>query len=142
MTQRSDAPATRMLRSILATTGPIRMDVHEDGAAALARPAWILCRNRGQFPITDQNTLLHWTRQGRVRPSDYLVDPRLDRCVQAKDLHALEVIFSRTQVRRAACLSRRFALASLGLMWVAPVAGSLSLLTAVVMALICLGEES
>jgi len=56
------------------------------------RPAWILCRGLNQFPIADDAMLQRWAERGRVRPDDYLVNPRLDTCVQAKQMAALEMI--------------------------------------------------
>ena len=56
-------------------------------------PAWILCRGLNQFPIADDATLQRWAERSRVRPDDYMVNPRLDTCVQAKDLAALKIFF-------------------------------------------------
>ena|SRR3989442_13522032 len=58
-------------------------------ALAGGEPAWILCRGLNQFSIPHDATLQRWAERSRVRPDDYLVNPRLDTCVQAKDLAAL-----------------------------------------------------
>lgn len=55
-------------------------------------PAWILCRGLHQFPIADDAMLQRWAERSRVRPDDYLVNPRLDTCVQAKDMAALKIL--------------------------------------------------
>jgi len=57
------------------------------------QPAWILCRGLHQFPIPDDATLRRWAERSRVRPDDYLFNPRLDTCVQARELPALEIFF-------------------------------------------------
>jgi hypothetical protein len=56
-------------------------------------PAWILCRGLNQFPIADDAMLQRWAERRRVRPDDYLVNPRLDTCVQAKEMAALKIFF-------------------------------------------------
>jgi hypothetical protein len=65
-------------------------------ALASCEPAWILCRGLNQFPVADDATLQRWAERSRVRPDDYLVNPRLDTCVQAKDLPALKIFFKDT----------------------------------------------
>ena len=105
-------------------------------------PGWILCRNLDEFPIPDNAVLRRWTEQGRVRRTDYLVNPRLDTCVQAKDIADLEVIFRKTPSCRIAYLSRALALGGFAVVWMAPLVGSLMLLAAIASALHYLKEES
>lgn len=105
-------------------------------------PEWILCRNLDEFPVPDNAVLRRWTEQGRVRPTDYLVNPRLDTCVQAKDIADLEVIFRKTPSHRLGYLSRALALGSFAVVWMAPLVGSLMLLAAIALALHYLKEES
>lgn len=106
-----------------------------------AGPAWLLCRNFDQIPIADDGTLLRWTSEGRVRPADYLVDLRADRCTRAGDLEALEGALGSTVSERAARMARRFAMAGAALLWIAPPAGTVALLTSVVMTLIHFAKE-
>ena len=63
-------------------------------------PAWILCRNLDETLVPDIFTLQIWAERGRIQPDDYLVNPGLDTCVQAKEMAELEVIFRRATVRR------------------------------------------
>lgn len=111
------------------------------GAGRTVGPAWFLCRSFEQIPIEDDNTLLRWTSEGRVHPADYLVDLRFDRCTQAGDLEALRAAFGGTVARRAARVAWRFAVASVALLWIAPPAGTVALLTSVVMTLISMARE-
>jgi hypothetical protein len=80
--------------------------------------------------------LRRWTEQGRVRPTDYLVSPRLDTCVQAKDIADLDVIFRRATARRLGKISRGLALGGISVVWMAPLVGSLMLLVATVGAIL------
>jgi hypothetical protein len=100
------------------------------------RPEWILCRKRQEFPILDNAALQRWTEQGRVRPDDYLVSPRLDVCVQAKEIAELDAVFHKGKARVLANIARGFALASLALVWFAPLFGSLMLVSAVAAAIL------
>ena len=99
-------------------------------------PAWILCRNLHQCPIDNDESLLRWTEQGRVRPSDYLVNTRLDRCFQARDLTELDAIFRGSTARRLATAAWALAIAGLALVWVAPLLGSVVAFSAVATTLI------
>ena len=62
--------------------------------------AWILCRNLDETPVPDIVTLQCWAERGRVKPDDYLVNSRLDTCVQAREMLELKVIFRQATVRR------------------------------------------
>lgn len=93
--------------------------------------AWILCRNLEQRPIADDELLLRWTERGRVRPGDYLVNIRLDRCVQARDVAELDAIFRTATARRLEIAARALAVAGLALGCLAPLLGSLVLFSAI-----------
>ncbi len=80
-------------------------------AISVPRPEWILCRNLDEFAIPDNEVLRRWTEQGRVRPTDYLFNPRLDTCVQAKDIAELDAIFHKTTARGPGTVSRGLGLA-------------------------------
>ena len=60
---------------------------------------WILCRNLQQIPIPNTDVLPRWAERGRVRPDDYLVNPGLEACMQAKEIAALNAIFRRARFR-------------------------------------------
>lgn len=135
-------------RSAVPTSPPVRSMSHApesirpSSRASVPRPEWILCRNLDEFPIPDQGALLRWTEQGRIRRTDYLVNPRLDTCVQAKDMADLQVIFRKTPWHRLGKLSRALALGGCAVVWMAPLVGSLMLLTAIAAALLYLKESS
>ena len=105
-----------------------------------SRPAWILCRNFNQRPIDNDEGLLQWTKQGRVRPGDYLVSTCRDRCVQAKDVAELDAIFRTATARRLEIAARALALGGLALVWIAPLLGSLLLLTTIATAMVSIGN--
>jgi len=67
---------------------------------AEVKPAWIICRKSSAFPIDDDAALLQWAERGRIRRDDYIVDRRLDICVQAKEIAEVEEIFQQTRLRR------------------------------------------
>jgi hypothetical protein len=69
-------------------------------STAARQPAWILCRKLEAFPIPDDAMLRSWAERGRIRPDDYLVNPCLDTCRQAKEIADLEVIFHQATVQR------------------------------------------
>ena len=56
---------------------------------------WIVCRRMQQIPIPDLDVLPRWIERGRLRPDDYLVNPTLEICVQAREDPALNAIFLR-----------------------------------------------
>jgi len=76
-------------------------------------PAWILCRNLKQFPIDDDATLLQWTRQGRVMPSDYLVSTRLDTCVEAREVAGVAAILRAKTIQAVRSIARRVVFAGI-----------------------------
>lgn len=78
-----------------------------------SQPAWILCRNLKQFPIADDATLLQWTRQGRVQPSDYLVSPRLDTCVEAREVAGVATILRAKTIQTLRSIARRVVFAGI-----------------------------
>ncbi|MGZ8832170.1 MAG: hypothetical protein ACXW19_03100 [Thermoanaerobaculia bacterium] len=80
--------------------------------------------------------LQSWTEQGRVRPTDYLVSPRLDTCVQARDVAELDVIFRKATARRFGNIFRGLALGGFAVVWMAPLVGSLILVTAIAAAIL------
>jgi hypothetical protein len=61
---------------------------------------WILCRNLQQIPIPHTDVLHGWAERGRLRPDDYLVNPGLEACVQAKDITDLNEVFRKARWRR------------------------------------------
>ena len=86
----------------------------------IANPAWILCRRRYQYPIEDESLLRQWTSQGHIQPCDYLVSPRLDCCVQARDIAELNTIFRKATSRRLEKITRGLLLGGLLLVALAP----------------------
>lgn len=58
---------------------------------------WIVCRNLQQIPLPDLSLLAGWAERGRLRPDDYVVNPGLERCFQAREVPELKRIFRRTQ---------------------------------------------
>jgi hypothetical protein len=69
-------------------------------ATASRQTTWILCRNQAAFPIANDAELLRCAERGRLRPDDYLVNPRLDTCVQAREMVELKVIFRKKTIQR------------------------------------------
>lgn len=53
------------------------------------QPAWILYRRLDEFPIPDSVVLQRWAERGRIEPDDFLLNPRSDACVQAKEITEL-----------------------------------------------------
>lgn len=78
--------------------------------APAGQRGWILCRNLKEFPVPDNVVLQRWAERGLVRPDDYLVNPGLDACVQAKEIAQLVVIFRKATVRRLEKMSWLFVL--------------------------------
>lgn len=143
MKPRSAVPRSRPVRSMSYEPESIRPISRRRRATCVPRPEWILCRNLDEFPIPDNGVLMRWTEQGRIRPTDYLVNPRLDTCVQARNIADLDAIFRKTASRRLlGNISRGLALGGFAVVWMAPLAGSLMLLTAIVAAILYLKEES
>jgi hypothetical protein len=56
---------------------------------------WIVCRGFREIPVPDANVLPVWAEHGRLKPDDYLVNPRIETCFQAKDDPELHAIFLR-----------------------------------------------
>ena len=56
-------------------------------------PSWIVCRKLQQIPVPTVDVLPRWAERGRIRPDDYLVNPALETCFQAKDIPSLQAIF-------------------------------------------------
>jgi hypothetical protein len=98
-------------------------------------PAWILCRTRYQYPILDDVTLRRWTVQGRVEPRDFLVSPRLDVCIQARDIAELKDIFRAKTARQLERASWRLVAAGLILFAVVPLFGVVLFASAIVTAI-------
>ena len=69
----------------------LAFDINWTSPPSADQPAWILCRGVRQFPVPDDSILEQWAERGRIRPDDYLINCRLDTCVQAKDLPALKL---------------------------------------------------
>ena len=128
----------RPVRSISYAPESIRPSSRRARSISAPRPEWILCRKRDSFPIPDNAVLQRWTEQGRVRPDDYLVSPRLDVCVQAKDIAELDAVFRKATARLLGKISRGLALGGLALVWTAPLFGSLMLVTAIAAAILSL----
>ena len=62
-------------------------------------PGWIVCRNLTQLAVPSVDVLPRWAERGRIRPDDYLVNPVLEVCYQAKDVANLNAIFHRGRSR-------------------------------------------
>jgi hypothetical protein len=60
---------------------------------------WLLCRNLQEIAVPNADVLPRWAERGRLRPDDYLVNPRLELCVQAKDVPDLKAIFRKQRMR-------------------------------------------
>ncbi len=60
---------------------------------------WIVCRKLQQFPVSSVDVLPRWAERGRVLPDDYLVNPALEVCLQAKEVPELNAIFRKTRLR-------------------------------------------
>lgn len=71
--------------------------------------AWILCRSLATMSIVDDAALIQCAERGRIRPDDYLVNPRLDTCVQAREMAELKVIFRKRTIQRLEKISRLLA---------------------------------
>jgi len=67
---------------------------------------WILCRNLQTIPVPDVDVLESWAEHGRIRPDDYLVNPSLETCFQAKEIKELEKIFRNARMRHLHFISR------------------------------------
>ena len=135
----------RPVRSISYAPESIRPSSRRARPISAPRPEWILCRKLAAFPIPDNAVLQSWTERGRVRPDDYLVSPRLDVCVQAKDIAELDAVFRKAKARLLGNIFRGLTLAGLALVWMAPLFGSLMLVTAIAAAIlsrrtICRGQ--
>ena len=61
-------------------------------------PGWIVCRKFQQFPLSNVEVLPRLAEHGRVRPDDYLVNPALDICLQAKEIPELNAIFRKARL--------------------------------------------
>jgi hypothetical protein len=61
---------------------------------------WIVCRNLQQIPVPTVDVLPRWAERGRIRPDDYLVNPDLETCFQAKEVPSLQAIFRKTRWER------------------------------------------
>jgi hypothetical protein len=132
----SAVPSSRQIRSMSYTPESIRPCSRRERAISVPGPEWILCRNFDEFPVPDNAVLQSWTEQGRVRPTDYLVSPRLDTCVQARDVAELDVIFRKATARRFGNIFRGLALGGFAVVWMAPLVGSLILVTAIAAAIL------
>ena len=62
-------------------------------------PGWIVCRNLQQIAVPNIDVLPRWAERGRIRPDDYLVNPVLEVCFQAKEVPDLQVIFRKLRMR-------------------------------------------
>ena len=124
------------VRSITYAPESIRPSRCRARAISAPQPEWILCRRRDAFPIPDNAVLQRWTEQGRVRQDDYLVSPRLDVCVQARDIAELDAVFRKATARLLGNICRALALGGLALLWMAPLFGSLMLATAIATAIL------
>lgn len=60
---------------------------------------WSVCREYQEYPVPHVEVLATWAELGRLHPDDYLVNTRIETCVQAKEVPELNAIFRR--VRRA-----------------------------------------
>lgn len=79
-------------------------------------PAWILCRRMDAFPVPDNDVLRLWAERGRIHPDDYLVNPRLDKCFQAKDIAELKSIFHKAAVLRFEKISCALSMATFAIL--------------------------
>jgi hypothetical protein len=68
------------------------------------RTGWIACRRLQQIPIPDLDVLPRWIERGRIHPDDYLVNPEMEVCFQAKEDPDLNEIFRKTRIRRFSTL--------------------------------------
>jgi hypothetical protein len=125
-------------RSISYAPESLRPSSRRAQSSSAPRPEWILCRKLDEFPIPDNSVLQRWTAQGRIRPDDYLVSPRLDVCVQAKDIAELDAVFRKATARLLDKISRGLVLGGLALVWMAPLFGSLMLVSAIAAAILSL----
>src|SRR6266545_317729 len=89
----------RPVRSITYAPESLRPSTRRARSISAPQPEWIFCRKLDAFPILDNAVLQRWTEQGRIRPGDYLVNPRLDICVQAKDIAELDAVFRKATAR-------------------------------------------
>lgn len=87
------------------------------------QPAWILYRSLDEFPIADSVVLQRWAERGRIEPDDYLLNPRADTCLQAKEISELKAIFHKAAVRRFEKISCAFALGTFAILCLRVVAG-------------------
>jgi hypothetical protein len=62
-------------------------------------PGWILCRKLQEIPVPCVDVLGDWAERGRIRPDDYLVNPVLERCFQAREIPDLKAIFRKLRMR-------------------------------------------
>lgn len=87
------------------------------------QPAWILYRRLDEFPIPDSVALQRWAEGGRIEPDDFLLNPRSDACVQAKEIAELKAIFHKVAVRRVEKISCAFALETFAILCLRLLAG-------------------
>ena len=52
-----------------------------------------------EIPVPTIDVLPRWAEVGRLRPDDYLVNPDLDVCFQAKDVPDLSAVFRQARLR-------------------------------------------
>jgi hypothetical protein len=115
---------------------------HVRSTSYTSKPAWILCRNFDQCPVADDAGLIQWTQQGCVRPGDYLVSTRLNRCVQAKDVAELDAIFRTATAQRLETAVRALAVGGFALVWIAPWLGALALFSAIGTTVVSIAKTS
>lgn len=96
-----------------------------------SQPEWTICRSGSVFPVPDNATLERWTRQGRVRSDDYLVNHPLDVCVQARDVAELDAILRKAKAHVLGRIGCALAWVALAFAWPAPLFGSLVLTSAI-----------
>lgn len=69
-----------------------------------------------QFAVSDNDILRQWAERGRIHPDDYLVNPLIDRCFQAKEIAELRAIFHKAAVLRFQKISCALSLATFAIM--------------------------
>lgn len=71
---------------------------------------WVVCRKFREFPVPDTDLLPLWARHGRILPDDYLVNPALEICLQARQVPELKTIFRMARFGSFGRLLERFGL--------------------------------
>jgi len=67
------------------------------------QPNWIVTPVGSSVAIYKR---FRWAEHGRIRPDDYLVNPSLETCFQAKEIKELEKIFRNARMRHLQFISR------------------------------------